>query len=122
MVKYTEELGIIITPIWANTIEYISSRAVAQAQFENYYANRNKDLPESMWQAPLKLEFYDVNFDYRLQTYDDNQDIENFSKKFIDYDQAFLKYNDEKHREAILSRLADKAFKENFGDDNNGKK
>ena len=33
MVKYTEELGIIITPIWANTIEYISSRAVAQAQF-----------------------------------------------------------------------------------------
>ena len=48
--------------------------------------------------------------------------IENFSKKFIDYDQAFLKYNDEKHREAILSRLADQAFKENFGDDNNGKK
>lgn len=52
MVEHTEELGIIITPIWANTIEYISSRAVAQVQFENYYANRNKDLPESMWQAP----------------------------------------------------------------------
>ena len=33
-----------------------------------------------------------------------------------------LKYNGEKHREAILSRLADQAFKENFGDDNNGKK
>lgn len=122
MVEHTEELGIIITPIWANTIEYISSRAVAQVQFENYYANRNKDLPESMWQAPLKLEFYDVNFDYRLQTYDDNQNIENFSKKFISYDQAFLKYNGEKHREAILSRLADRSFKENFGDDDNGKK
>lgn len=64
----------------------------------------------------------DVNFDYRLQTYDDNQNIENFSKKFISYDQAFLKYNSEKHREAILSRLADQSFKENFGDDNNGKK
>lgn len=49
----------------------------------------------------------DVNFDYRLQSYDDS---------------AFLKYNSEKHREAILSRLADQAFKENFGDDNNGKK
>lgn len=63
-----------------------------------------------------------VNFDYRLQSYDDTQDIENFSKKYIDYDSAFMKYNSEKHREAILSRLADQSFKENFGDDNNGKK
>lgn len=88
-VEHSELMSAVIVPEWALNSLIFKDEEVAQSQFENYYADKNQDLPKDKWQTPVKLTFDYCSYDYEILG--PSSDLQNFQQSYIDRDEAIEK-------------------------------